>query len=459
LQATSPNPNPPTFGTVGKVFNSLQGLQQRLDDFSLDDLSKAIDTSKTLSLRLAQLQKRLGILIEIRQFITKTRLTIERSAVDIRSLADLETPIQAPIPESAQISNVIEFPRPPRFLSDANEETAKTIIERSTLKDEGVTQARKDHSVVIQPTDNSKLDAEWSLAPDLTTFDPGEEWTFDSDASTSPEEQPFIKDNTQGEIAGLENPKMQQTHAVANLGRIGEKRDTIGSEPTEMSDSLLSESEQKPAPFPEEEQILASTTPGSSEAKALVAAGTDFDQRLLDDLIKDYGEFASSPYVPVPVTPKNEAKISKENNDHTSSTQSPDEADSATRHLPSIRKEGEIDRKLKKLIKDYGEYDLYSHQSPVNLRTGVLGAFVLLALIFSGFYFFSAPKTVDSSPTSSATEPPSLSAPNRAGLQRDKTHNAAKTPKESPGAFVERSPSIEASEAKQLPLNPVEQKN
>ena len=57
-----------------------------------------------------------------------------------------------------------------------------------------------------------------------------------------------------------------------------------------------------------------------------------------------------------------------------------------------MKKEGELDRQLKKLIKDYGEYDLYPQQSPVNLKNGVIAAVLLLALVFSGFYFFSAPK-------------------------------------------------------------------
>jgi len=60
------------------------------------------------------------------------------------------------------------------------------------------------------------------------------------------------------------------------------------------------------------------------------------------------------------------------------------------RNLPAQRKDGELDLKLKKLIKDYGEYDLYSRQSPINLKTGVVAAFLILALAFSGFYFFSS---------------------------------------------------------------------
>jgi len=77
------------------------------------------------------------------------------------------------------------------------------------------------------------------------------------------------------------------------------------------------------------------------------------------------------------------------------------------RNLPLQRENGELDRKLKKLIKDYGEYDLYSRQSPIKLKTGVVIAFLLMTLVFSGFYFFSSSKSTVSSSTSSASQPQS----------------------------------------------------
>jgi hypothetical protein len=81
-------------------------------------------------------------------------------------------------------------------------------------------------------------------------------------------------------------------------------------------------------------------------------------------------------------------------------------------NLPSPRKDGELDRKLKKLIKDYGEYDLYSRQTPLKLKTGVVAAFLVLTLIFSGFYFFSSPKpAVPASASSSQSQSSSETAP------------------------------------------------
>jgi hypothetical protein len=119
----------------------------------------------------------------------------------------------------------------------------------------------------------------------------------------------------------------------------------------------------------------------------------NFDRQLLDDLIRNYGEFNVLPSLPsnsqAPKEDKHEAGISM------TRAEPPTKLSLAVyRNLPTQRKDGELDRTLKKLIKDYGEYDLYSKQSPVNLKTGVAAAFLVLTLVLSGFYFFSSPKSV-----------------------------------------------------------------
>jgi hypothetical protein len=128
----------------------------------------------------------------------------------------------------------------------------------------------------------------------------------------------------------------------------------------------------------------------------------DFDQRLLDDLIKDYGEFTIVPSS----TPKREAKKEPKLEPTTATrVQGPATVNLPTQpNLPSQRKDGELDRKLKKLIKDYGEYDLYSRQTPLKLKTGVVAAFLVLTLIFSGFYFFSSSKSAVPTSASSTSQ-------------------------------------------------------
>jgi hypothetical protein len=74
-----------------------------------------------------------------------------------------------------------------------------------------------------------------------------------------------------------------------------------------------------------------------------------------------------------------------------------------------VRKNGELDRELKKIVKDYGEYDLYSRQRPINLRTGGIAAVLLLGGLLAGFYFFYSPNTaaVDHTPEAGSTAVPS----------------------------------------------------
>ena len=147
--------------------------------------------------------------------------------------------------------------------------------------------------------------------------------------------------------------------------------------------TLQTEAKATPVPQPVFESL---ETAIEKQTEAAVSTSADFDQRLLDDLIKNYGEFAAAPNLPA----SNSAAKSKREAEHAESKARVGEF--TKKNLPAVKKEGELDRQLKKLIKDYGEYDLYPQQSPVNLKNGVIAAVLLLALVFSGFYFFSAPK-------------------------------------------------------------------
>jgi len=163
-----------------------------------------------------------------------------------------------------------------------------------------------------------------------------------------------------------------------------------------------------------------------------------FDQRLLNDLIETYGEFAI-----VPTTRKSlvsaKAHLPESLKDaqapgHLVSLQ-PTSAEpafvksmasgplglpapgkkfsrpSAKSMTPSIKKQGEIDRQLKRIVKDYGEYDLYSPQKSMNLKMIAIVGFVLLGLILGGFYFLKAsptavPSAIETTPQAGTTEIP-----------------------------------------------------
>jgi hypothetical protein len=63
-------------------------------------------------------------------------------------------------------------------------------------------------------------------------------------------------------------------------------------------------------------------------------------------------------------------------------------------------------RKLKKLIKDYGQVDLYPQQSSVKTKIRAVGAFIVLGAVLGGIYYFSTPKpTVAINPSPSNRRP------------------------------------------------------
>ncbi|HUC99914.1 MAG TPA: hypothetical protein VMR88_15605, partial [Candidatus Polarisedimenticolaceae bacterium] len=94
---------------------------------------------------------------------------------------------------------------------------------------------------------------------------------------------------------------------------------------------------------------------------ALVPTGGDFDQRLLDDLIKNYGEFFSSSNPPSNVGPQeNVETVESRSKPNFPEKPAVETANNNTARTSPLKREGDIDRELKKIIKDYGEYDIYS---------------------------------------------------------------------------------------------------
>jgi hypothetical protein len=59
-------------------------------------------------------------------------------------------------------------------------------------------------------------------------------------------------------------------------------------------------------------------------------------------------------------------------------------------NVTASTKRDEIDRQLKNIIKDYGEYDLYQRHSSLNLKVVGILTFAFLALVLGGLYFFRA---------------------------------------------------------------------
>ena len=63
------DPPTPAVG-FGKVLTSIQGLQRRLDDFSIEDVSEAEANARTLIQKISLLQGKLIGLTEMKQFVS-----------------------------------------------------------------------------------------------------------------------------------------------------------------------------------------------------------------------------------------------------------------------------------------------------------------------------------------------------------------------------------------------------
>jgi hypothetical protein len=366
LKVVSSTSNTPNLAGFGKVLNSIQGLQQRLDDFSVDDISEATEKARTLAVRLSELQRQLANLTAINESIATVRTAVDHAANETRELTKLEgldRPLQ--LQAIAQASNLIRFPRVMKAAKDGPRVSSVNFI----VTDSRINTSKAEASTpTANPAEPDKNPSERLQTSQIETL------------SASPDET----------VVGLDATESPTNTASAQVQETREEP-PARSEQVSQSDTvkvhnptLQTEASATPVPQPMFESL---ETAIEKQTEAPVSTSADFDQRLLDDLIKNYGEFAASPNLPASIKP---AAKSKREAEHAESKARVGEF--TKKNLPAVKKEGELDRQLKKLIKDYGEYDLYSQQSPVNLKNGVIAAVLLLALVFSGFYFFSAPK-------------------------------------------------------------------
>jgi len=403
-QAVTGSANIPALGSFGKVMNSVQGLQQRLGDVSDDEVSQAHDKARTLILRLAELQKKLVSLVDIQRSIIAVRTEVNQAFVESVHLSELQasaTPLQL------QASDLIRF----RSAIQAADENGNNSPSAAASPEH-----RSDAS-------RTEISGPSPRAP--------------SDPDAIETEDPLL------ETAGIKGASASSQEEFASIST-----DELPAQSQLSSKAVATESAGN----------AAKPDQSAAEAGARVPVGADFDQRLLDDLIKNYGEFAAVPNLPAN---RDIPKVTtEENNEPDTSRFQYQNAQSVKRSVPSLNKEGELDRKLKKLIKDYGEYDLYSRHRPANLKIGVIAAFLLLGVLFGGFYFLSSPKSISSSNVASDVP----SAPDSAAVttesSKDTERGSGKAFSNRGAAAVDLHQSVEAGEKQGVPNKGLErQKN
>jgi hypothetical protein len=391
----------PSAGSVGKVVNSIQGLQQRLNDYTLEEVSAAENRSRTLLLGLLNLQSRVGSLVAIKRSMTVVYEAVEKTASEDIKLSVIDTsgkPIH--LRDIIQASNLIKFPGLKRTLPKRPEHTVTTASPSGETISGTMDTSQSIRDVIRQDSVADRREA-----------------------TDSPEEPAFVFGTTEIEGAsGIPSAEFSWDKDSASVKTIG---DSIRYEHELQTTAVRSASEKinKPQsdisvpefapklPLPEEPNTPIST--------ALVPTGGDFDQRLLDDLIKNYGEFFSSSDSPSKVVPRAHIDTVEAGSKpiilEKPAVESPK---NKTARTSPLKKEGDIDRELKKIIKDYGEYDIYSHKNRINLKFAGVGAFLLLVAVLSGFYFLSSSKSQEpSSPPAAAESVSRTSDENTSGMR------------------------------------------
>jgi len=456
-------PTPTVYG-FGKVLTSIQGLQQRLENFSVEDVSLAESDAKNLIQQLSVLQDKLECLAELKKFVVSANAQIsEIPAENFDQIAPDGLENHPQLHAIVQASKLIRFHR----IMKAAKAGAESI---SFDPESGVLNIAPSAA----PDRMGEREAELSppsLGPEFShSFDSQVEARSESTATQAGDAltEPIPTDKDHEWVFSTDTEPQTSNDAVAD--HIFELAPAESQRLT--NPDLIGKSQS--------ETVTDGREPPTVETKVSPGSVTGFDERLLSDLIETYGEFTvkaklsektEAPQaaklesgefqiVGAPVqkpkstkkqpadlevlsTPDIEQSDSEKSQTLPALVLSPEPEDSKSheplatsesepfereQRAPAIRKHGELDRQLKSIIKDYGEYDLYSHRSSMNFKTAAIGAFAVLALVLGGFYFFKVPSAPPPAAVSKPARPNNLPATAKpdAGARSANTSNSNK---------------------------------
>ena len=459
------NLNVPTPSSFGKVLGSIQGLQQRLNDFALDDVIGAETNLKTLMQQILPMRDRLDSIAELKNVVANANQLIHDIPEETFDLVGPDSLEKHPqLFAIVKASKLIRFHRLMKA-ARASADAVSFDVEAGQLHIDAVAPkimpAPPQPEIIPQdnPAEN-KLAPETAVALTASAVQLGAEdsgqamgieapaaWAFEA-AQSEAKNSPTAGDETAANFthviadenapveahakvtdaddsanenwhtpfppespndAAVKAPTRVETPAVALIeapvkSLVTQASPIDAQTKTDFAEMArrnhLSRRQKKQA----RQKKLAETESKLDESKALVPANSGINQRLLDDLIESYGDFATTPNLPVPVQVPKLAKV-KSVEPTVPPTPEFEKPLEDSRSAPNLQKAGELDRQLKKIIKDYGENDLYSKQSSVNLTTGGIAVFVVLGLLLGALYYFKAPTTVGSPQTHAVTQP------------------------------------------------------
>lgn len=446
---TYSNAQGPVASGFGKVLGSIQGLRQRLGEFSLEDISAAEAKVRALVKQLIALRDNLDELAQLKQAVVENHRRIDdipELNFDLISLDSLEKHPQ--LHAIVQASKLIRLHRLMKaaqasagavtFDSESNEfrvpEPPATHDDRSPSRPQTVA-AVEEHEIALEQNliesepqtataDHGSIDGLDTIDTTVAIAAPPPE--LKGSLAVSREESSLarsMEENFSAPTDQVDNPPLDWSFDL------GEVSSTIGENSSASVHFVFPDetfSDHTPAtmdsaktilPPPAVSAVNAAANPDSHQSRELVVSkdkldtektgaaaeaqidaskartpdNSAIDQRLLDELIKNYGDFAATRNLPATLEASKPA-APKYDNPAVETSPLFDQTIATERQLSNVKKAGDLDRQLKKIIKDYGENDLYPRQSLVNLKTGGIAAFAVLGLVLGALYLFKAPK-------------------------------------------------------------------
>jgi len=159
--------------SFGMVLDSVQGLQQRLEDFSVDEISEAEALARTLISRLTELAKKLDRLTEVQRAMATARRSATQGGIENIEIPDLKVLENSlPVHAIVQASNLIPFPRPKKALSEIDENSLLTaapiIYQPESLKSAADGNADNREKTNDFDLEDQARNLEEAVAPELT---------------------------------------------------------------------------------------------------------------------------------------------------------------------------------------------------------------------------------------------------------------------------------------------------
>ncbi len=449
------NTNPPAAFGFGKVLNSLQGLQKRLGDFSYGEVSIAEAKIKILVKQLSLLRDSLSRLVWLKLTVSDVNRRVSEMPVvnfDQVEMNGLEKhPQLHAILQASKLvrgqsmthgnligSHVVSLDAAISDSTDhdsaAKQTGADTVNEVSRdIEEMAFTDAIEsaNESAGAARVSETKSFALHSVAPRATKaplpFEELPSFTIPTETIAGSQDNPV---GGRAKDWSFDRPEAALTSSGSFTESIDfEFPDETTHDPKPPRDKTTKTKSAQTGPSftapisqasPNTSKttetnvaVTAQATPPKqapegaavrlAESKALVPTKQDIDQRLLEAVIRNYGDFAGSPNLPAPRDTNTRIVPVPETPDNKPAAAFP-EPTAAERKILNVQKSGDLDRQLKKIIKDYGEYDIYQRKTGIGFKTGGIIAFAVLGLVLAALYLFQAPAAVSIPQTGSTKQ-------------------------------------------------------